>query len=55
MTPRPDRIENAQGEAKVVADAIQIESAYVAPFLAIPVLILLLLLLLISPRKKRED
>jgi len=52
---RGHRIENAQGEAKVVADAIQIESAYVAPFLAIPVLILLLLLLLISPRKKRED
>ena len=38
---RGHRIANVQGDANVVADAMQIESAYIAPFLAVPFLILL--------------
>jgi len=50
---RGHRIENAQGEAKVVADAILIDSAYVAPFFAVPVLLMLMLLLFLIPGKKK--
>ncbi len=38
---RGHRIANVQGDANVVADAMQIESAYIAPFLAVPFLVLL--------------
>lgn len=36
---RGHRVANAQGEARVVADAVQINPARVAPFIAIPILI----------------
>jgi len=45
---RGHRIANASGEAKVVADALQIQPVYIAPFIAVPVLILLVLLVLIT-------
>ncbi len=54
MLVRGHRVEN-QEEARTVrvtADAIQIEPAIVAPFLAAPILLLLLLYLLIPKRKK---
>ena len=51
---RGHRIENAQGEAKVVADAVMIESAYAAPFFAVPILLMLMLLLLIPGKNKSE-
>lgn len=56
---RGHRIENEQGDMSVIADGIQIEPIYVAPFLAIPMLIILFILLMImtskSMRKKREQ
>lgn len=55
---RGHRIDNLNGEAKVVADAIQIQPVYIAPFLAVPLLVILLLYVLISTsakyRKKRD-
>ena len=56
---RGHRIENEQGDMSVIADGVQIEPIYVAPFLAIPMLIILFILLMImtskSMRKKREQ
>lgn len=51
---RGHRIENLEEvrSIRVTADAIQIEPAIVAPFLAAPVLLFLLLLLLLPKRKK---
>ena len=51
---RGHRIENAQGEAAVIADALQIQPVYIAPFLAIPVLILLVLTMLITTGIERR-
>lgn len=39
---RGHRIENVNGDAMVIADAIQIRPVFIAPFLAIPILLLLL-------------
>ena len=44
---RGHRVENAQGDALVLADAMQIETIYIIPFLAAPILILLLIFMLI--------
>ena len=56
---RAHRIENVNGNAMVVADAIQIRPVYIAPFLAVPILLLLLVYVLISTsaryRKKKRD
>ena len=54
---RGHRIANADGDAMVIADALQIEPVYIAPFLAVPILILLLIIMFIvtgrhSRRKK---
>ena len=55
---RGHRIDNVDGSAMVVADAIQIRPIYIAPFLAVPLLVILLLYVLISTsaknRKKRD-
>ncbi len=55
---RAHRISNIDGNAMVVADAIQIQPIYIAPFLALPLLFILLLYVLISTsaknRKKRD-
>ena len=52
---RAHRIENINGDAMVVADAIQIRPVYIAPFLAIPILILLLIYVLISTGMKKRN
>ena len=55
---RGHRIENAQGDAQVIADAMQIESIYIAPFIAVPILVLLVIMMLIhtgqSGRRKKS-
>lgn len=54
---RGHRVDNPQGDAKVVADAMQIETMYVIPFVGIPILLLLLILLIIrtSGRNRRRE
>ena len=56
---RAHRIDNLNGDAMVVADAIQIRPVFIAPFLAIPILLLLLIYVLISTSashlKKKRD
>lgn len=51
---RGHRIPNADGNANLTADAIQIEPMYIAPFLSIPILLALLAILLITTRKARK-
>ncbi len=55
---RGHRVENAQGEANVIADALQIRPVYIAPFVAAPLLVLLILYVLVSTgynrRRKRQ-
>lgn len=50
---RGHRIENAQGDARVTADALQIEPIYITPFIAVPILLILLILMLGSTRAQR--
>ena len=55
---RGHRIENPDGEAMVVADAIQIRPVFIAPFLSVPLLAVLLCYVLISTavkNRKRTD
>ena len=56
---RAHRIDNLNGNAMVVADAIQIRPVFIAPFIAAPMLLLLLIYVLISTsaryRKKKRD
>ena len=49
------RIENADGDAMVTADAIQIRPVFIAPFLAVPILLLLLVYVLVSTSVKRRS
>ena len=49
---RGHRVANADGEANVVADAMQIEPVYSAPFVAVPMLLFLLMVLLVSTSSK---
>lgn len=57
---RGHRIENAQGEALVIADALQISTVFVAPFIAAPIIISLIAYMWVSTsyagrmKKKRE-
>ena len=51
---RGHRIPNVDGGAMVVADAIQIRPVFIAPFLAIPILLLLLIWMLISTSMSRR-
>ena len=50
---RGHRIENADGGAMVTADAIQIRPIFIAPLLAIPILILLLIWVLVTTSVNR--
>lgn len=55
---RGHRIDNLNGNAMVIADAIQIRPVFIAPFLAVPILVLLLIYVLISTsaqNRKRKD
>ena len=40
---RGHRVANANGEANIIADALQIEPVYIAPFVAAPILVLLVI------------
>ena len=51
---RGHRISNADGDAMVIADALQIEPIYIAPFLAVPILILLLIIMFIVTGRHRR-
>ena len=55
---RGHRVENPQGDAKVVADAMQIDSMYVIPFVFVPILLLLLIVLILrtgGKNRRRES
>lgn len=54
---RGHRVANAQGDVLVVADATQIESIYIAPFIAAPLLVLLIIAMLIATgiRKRSRE
>lgn len=54
---RGHRIENTEEvkEARIVADAMQIEPMIVAPIVAIPMLLVLLLILIFKPVKKKTS
>ena len=52
---RGHRVENAAGEARVIADALQIESIYVAPFIAGPMILFLFIVLMISTSKRARE
>lgn len=51
---RGHRVPNPNGWADVTADAIQIEPVFIAPFLAVPVLIILIILMLITTRRAKR-
>lgn len=51
---RGHRVENEDGNALVLADAIQIEPIYIAPFIALPLIFFLLMLFLVSTRKGKQ-
>ena len=52
---RGRRIDNPNGEAQVIADAIQIDASYVAPFIAVPMVFVLLLWMFLAERARRQD
>ena len=54
MLVRGYRIANAQGEAKVVADAMQIEPVYIAPLIGVPMVTVFLIITLVRTRKKKK-
>lgn len=49
---RGHRIPNLNGDADVIADAIQIEPVYIAPFVAAPIILLLILMLMFRTGKR---
>lgn len=52
---RGHRVANLSGDAQVVADALQLEAAFVAPFIMAPLILVLLLLLFVRPEKWLRD
>ena len=54
---RGHRVANPQGDAKVVADAMQIDRIYVVPFIGVPILLVLLVMMLITTGRhaRRRD
>ena len=52
---RGHRIENAQGEAQVVADALVIKPIYIAPFIAGPLVLILLIWMFIATGAARRN
>ena len=52
---RGHRIENAQGDALVIADAMQIEPIYIAPFVAAPILLLLVVAMLFTTGQRSRE
>ena len=51
---RGRRIGNMQGEAKVIADAVQIEPMYITPFIGIPLVILLVIAVFVETGRRRR-
>ena len=49
---RGHRVANAHGDAQVVADALQLDTAFVAPFIMMPMILVLLIILFVEPGKK---
>ena len=55
MLVRGHRIKNLHGNAKVVADAMQLDPRFVSPFLMLPMILGLLILLFTgNPLKKAK-
>lgn len=52
---RGHRVDNLDGDAMVTADAIQIRPVFIAPFLAIPLLLILLVYMLVSTAIKNRE
>ena len=48
---RGHRVDNPMGDAKVVADAMQIDTMYVIPFVGVPILLVLLIGLILTTGK----
>ena len=51
---RGHRIPNVDGDANLTADAIRIEPVFIAPFFAVPTIIILLIILLVSTRRAKR-
>ena len=51
---RAHRVDNPQGDIKVVADALQIEPVYIVPIVAAPMLVLLLILTIVVTDFKKK-
>ena len=51
---RGHRIPNVDGDANLTADAIRIEPIYIAPFFAVPLLIILLIMLIVSTKRAKR-
>ena len=52
---RGHRIQNANGNAMVAADAIQIQPVFIAPFLMMPLLLALIIYVIVSTSVKRRQ
>ena len=51
---RGHRIPNVDGDANLTADAIRNEPIYIAPFFAVPLLIILLIMLIVSTKRAKR-
>jgi sortase A len=54
MLVRGHRIPNHNGDADVIADAIQIEPVYIAPFVAAPIILLLIIMLIFRTGRRKK-
>jgi len=52
---RGHRIANLNGDADVVADALQIQPVYVAPFLALPILVVLIIWMFVATHQRKAE
>ena len=52
---RGQRIEKVDGAASVIADAVQIKAIFIAPFIAIPILLILIIYILIVTSKGYQN
>ena len=52
---RGHRIENVDGNASVISDAVQIKVIFIAPFIAIPILLILIIYILIVTSKGYQN
>ena len=51
---RGHRIKNLNGDADIVADGLQIQPVYVAPFIALPILIILIVWMFVSTQSRKN-